>query len=184
SYWRADVSELVVVSKGGETEQERKPVEGDIVVITDNTNGSTNEVGDIGIVTDIIGDLGSPCVKVRGRKHGFGYNHTKYSDMRIATKEEQAEYYRKEKAENLEKIEVNARELSFFRAGRDVGEHKKGDIVRVEDACGSPLIEGNLYESSYSEHLATISQGSSKWSAIVTLVTPVESRTDIEHDNE
>ena len=93
------------------------PKEGDIVVITANTNGSLNKVGDIGQVGERLGSEGVQ-VRVPGKPNGlFGGNYTKFSEMRPATEEEKKQYKQAEK---------------FAKLGRKPGEFKKGDIVRVK----------------------------------------------------
>src|SRR5699024_8629853 len=94
---------------------------------------------------------GSPCVKVHGRKHGRGINHTKYSDMRLATAEERAEYYRKEKAEEL-KVGDYARVTGETYWG-DIG---VGAIVKVSKTADRDgeyqiyLLYGSDYD--YAKH--------------------------------
>ena len=97
------------------------PEEGDVVVITGNTNDSINKVGDIGRVGERLGNKGVQ-VHVPGKPNGlFGGNYTKFDEMRPATEEEKKQYEQAEK---------------FAKLGRKPGEFKKGDIVRVKWLLG------------------------------------------------
>ncbi|WP_077603653.1 hypothetical protein [Oceanobacillus sojae] len=71
-----------------ETEEGYIPQEGDIVVITGNTNGSRNKIGDIGKVGEI--DIHDARVFVAGRPTMA--NWTLFDEMRPATDEEKAKY--------------------------------------------------------------------------------------------
>lgn len=102
-----------------------KPQTGDIVVITANTNGSRNKVGDIGKVVGEDRGLGSREVDVPERSYnGYG-NYTEYPEMRLATPAE------------IEKYEASlvqiAKDAAFAEAGRKPNEYRKGDVVRVLD---------------------------------------------------
>lgn len=98
--------------------------------------------------------------------------------------------------ENLEKMDVNARELSFIRAGRHKYEVKDGDIVKVvRNKHGHGFDIGEvIYVHESRTHCSLSFEGRrfGEDSSIapfmkseeVTLVTPVEKRTDIEHGDE
>ena len=115
-YFRKATDEEVAKFKN-----EYTPKEGDIVVITGNTNGSINKVGDIGRVGERLGREGVQ-VRVTGKPNGlFGGNYTRFDEMRLATEEEKKQYEHAEK---------------FAKLGRKPGEFKKGDIVRVKWILG------------------------------------------------
>ena len=58
---------------------------------------------------------------------------------------------------------------------------KKGDIVRVLDSCGSPLVEGCLYEiSGHMGNTEYVTFDGEAWLAEFELVAPVESRVDLD----
>lgn len=97
----------------------RKPVVGDIVVITGNTNGSRNAVGDIG-KAGVSHSYLSATVDVLGKVSGNG-NNTLYSEMRLATDAEKAEYAQA------------AKDAVFTKAGRNPNEFRKGDVVRIKE---------------------------------------------------
>ncbi|MBO0602736.1 hypothetical protein I2483_13795 [Sporosarcina sp. E16_3] len=111
-----------------------KPKVGDIVVITANTNGSVNKVGDIGkVVEGEYNDEINAAVQVTGGET-FS-NFTLFTEMRLATPAE-IERYTKD-AEDAQRAEV------FTKAGRKVDEYKKGDIVRY---LGNSTMKGSLAE--------------------------------------
>ena len=119
-YFRKATDEEVAKFKN-----EYTPKEGDIVVITGNTNGSINKVGDIGRVGERLGSEGVQ-VHVLGKPNGlFGGNYTKFDEMRPATEEEKKQYEQAEK---------------FAKLGRKPGEFKKGDIVRVKWLLGKGYV--------------------------------------------
>lgn len=145
-----------------------KPAEGDIVVITGNTNRSRNAVGDIGKVGEVA-PVNTARVHVPSRPNSdkVNDNWTKFSEMRPATDEEKAKY---------------ERAVKFAELGRKPGEFKKGDIVRgvhwintakkfigeVEDVVGDMIgvrVEDGGYYAVYMEKCE--------------LIAPVESRVDI-----
>lgn len=104
-----------------------KPTTGDIVVITANTNGSRNKVGDIGKV--FLAKSTGARVNVLGNEAQSG-NYTYYDEMRLATPAE------------IEKYEASlvqvAKDSVFIKAGRKPNEYRKGDLVRVVDSpCAS-----------------------------------------------
>ena len=102
-------------------EEEAKPKTGDIVVITANTNDSNNRVGDIGKVGVSHGK--SARVLVPGGED-VG-NWTLYDEMRLASPAEIKRY------EDAVKSHGNSKSLIFEKAGREYGEYKVGDILRV-----------------------------------------------------
>jgi len=64
---------------------------------------------------------------------------------------------------------------------RLASEFKKGDIVRVLDSCGSPLVEGCLYEiSGHMGNTEYVTFDGEAWLAEFELVAPVESRVDLD----
>lgn len=126
------------------------PTVGDIVVITGNTNGSRNKVGDIGkVVEHKYNDSFTVAVDVPQRPYNGTGNFTKFNEMRIATDAEKAEY---EKA-----VEQAEKDAVFTKAGRKLNEYRKGDLVRIkaEFHTGSRNKPGDIgeitecYESGY-----------------------------------
>ena len=88
--------------------------------------------------------------------------------MRIVKKDGEHGYAR---PDQLEKVDI----------GRKSGEFKKGDIVRVLDSCGSPLMEGCLYEiSGHMRNTEYVTFDGEAWLAEFELVAPVESRVDLD----
>lgn len=142
------------------------PKEGDVVVITGNTNGSINKVGDIGRVGERLGSEGVQ-VHVPGKPNGlFGGNYTKFEEMRPATEEEKQQY---EQAEKLAKI------------GRKPGEFKKGDIVsghRYDDELCKftgeveDVSDGMIGVIAFDRKYHAANKGDCE------LIAPVESRVD------
>lgn len=117
------------------TEKPAKPVVGDIVVITRNTAGSVNSVGDIGKVTK--GIYSQAKVQVPGGPENAIW--TSYSEMRLATITEVERYYvsvvaERKKAELA--AEREAKDAVFTKAGRKPNEYRKGDVVRVTGGYG------------------------------------------------
>lgn len=108
------------------------PTVGDFVVITGNTNYSRNKVGDIGKVVEHVANDGyTVSVEVPGNNHIRIGNHTRPSEMRLATDAEKAEY---EKAvEDAKQAELDA---VFTKAGRKPNEYRKGDVVLVTTGYG------------------------------------------------
>lgn len=146
-----------------------KPSEGDIVVITANTNHSRNEVGDIGKVGNVYLNTANVDVLERPDSLTVNGNLTKFSEMRPATAEEKAQY---EAA------------VKFAKLGRKPGEFKKGDIVMTHDFdnghkdvigevtsadnSGRPLVKARYKDG---RTISLFSQSS--------LIAPVESRVDL-----
>ena len=101
-----------------------KPISvGDIVVITANTNGSRNKVGDIGEVVTKHPLSAKVDVPSRPNASNVKDNWTKYNEMRHATLSEIAEYE--------QTIKQSAKESVFTQAGRKPNEYHEGDIVRI-----------------------------------------------------
>lgn len=94
----------------------RKAQAGDIVVITGNTNGSGNKVGDIGKVGEKYKYSESLAVLVPGGPEKNVY--TQLDEMRLATEAERAQY---------EKAVEDAKKPKL----------KEGDYVRVKDGADS-----------------------------------------------
>ncbi|MFD1453264.1 hypothetical protein [Oceanobacillus sojae] len=89
-----------------ETEEEYVPQEGDIVVITGNTNSSCNKVGDIGKVGELLkisGGTKANRVYVEGRESELFDCYTLHDEMRPATDEEKAKYHQ-EASEEAPKV--------------------------------------------------------------------------------
>jgi|SRR5690625_279979 len=143
---------------------ERKPKPGDFAKVIGGTFWGNIEKGTIVKITD---------------------EADYHDDIRFETLN--GDNYDYAKAESLEKVNPTERELSFLRAGRNVGEFKEGDIVYVisdeyEDIVGK-LVEvlsepygfstgGNVeVEFNKSEHIVLGNN--------LKLVAPVESRVDL-----
>ena len=162
-YFRKATDEEVAKFKN-----EYTPKEGDIVVITGNTNGSRNKVGDIGRVGERLSSKGVQ-VLVPGKPSGlFGGNYTKFDEMRPATEEEKKQYEQSEK---------------FAKIGRNPGEFKKGDIFK---GAGGRISQG-LFEvveirEEGSHPIRFINRDGENdgfsLKAEIELVAPVESRVD------
>lgn len=101
-----------------------KPVTGDIVVITANTNSSRNKVGDIGKV--FLAKTTGARVSVLGNE-AQSDNYTYYDEMRLATPAEIAQY---EAAEHALAAQAS-KDSVFTKAGRKPNEYREGDVVRV-----------------------------------------------------
>lgn len=127
------------LTKVAGTDAPVKPKTGDIVVITANTNGSRNKVGDIGKLRDV------DYVDVPNRpKVAFSNgNFTKESEMRLATPAEIEQY---EAAEHALATQI-AKEAVFTKAGRKPNEYRKGDVVRVVYSPGASPV-GSIFEVS------------------------------------
>ena len=145
------------------------PKEGDIVVITGNTNGSINKVGDIGRVSERLGNKGVQ-VRVPGKPNGlFGGNYTRFDEMRPATEEEKKQYEQAEK---------------FAKLGRKPGEFKKGDIVRVKWLLGKGDVDEIAEIKSGPEGVGCggnykLNDGNKEsLGEDLELIAPVESRVD------
>ena len=175
--------ELLGVEFPVKAEEEAKPTpsfsEGDIVVITGNTNFSRNKVGDIGKVGE-VNPAGTAKVDVPSKPKTLDVNGnwTKFSEMRPATEGEKAQY---EKA-----LKVAKGSEKMAKIGRKPNEYKKGDIVRVTDReqfghkagtigevvagddDGRPLVRA-IYDAGYVADLYSFSE----------LIAPVESRIDL-----
>lgn len=116
---------------------EPKPIaEGDIVVITGNTNKSRNKVGDIGKV----GEGNLVHVPQRPPSDSENGNWTRESEMRHATPSEIAKY----ETALAEATEKSAKEAVFTQAGRKPNEYRKGDIVRVSTRADAHKVAGSL----------------------------------------
>ena len=147
------------------------PKEGDIVVITSNTNGSINKVGDIGRVGERIGSEGVQ-VHVPGKPNGlFGGNYTRFDEMRPATEEEKKQYEQAEK---------------FAKLGRKPGEFKKGDIVRYirngdkEKGMIVEVVDDSVNGRTKVDFKGTIYGICTEQNEDLELIAPVESRVDLD----
>lgn len=84
-------------------------------------------------------------------------------------------------------FEIISKLTPFDRAGREPGEFKKGDIVRVVDAMGGNNMVGDLAEVYLTDGTDTPKvvdrDGDAVWEK-AELVTPVESRVDIAEGGE
>lgn len=120
--------------KDRDDESDYKPEEGDIVVITANTNSSRNAVGDIGKVVDEagIGDF-LAAVEVPGKPDGPDENGclTLFSEMRLADAEEKAKYYR-EVAE-MEKPKLAVGDYAKVVGNTVFDDISEGTVVRITD---------------------------------------------------
>lgn len=107
-------------------EAEYVPQEGDIVVVTANTNASRNEVGDVGKIhlLSLTGTKGAWVnVPQRPLTHGANGNFTLLEEFRKATPAE---------VEAYEKAVADAKESEkWAKIGRKVGEFKVGDVVEI-----------------------------------------------------
>ncbi|GGP13488.1 hypothetical protein [Oceanobacillus neutriphilus] len=113
----------------GEKEKGYIPQEGDIVVITGNTNGSRNKIGDIGKVGEI--DIHDARVFVAGRPTMA--NWTLFDEMRPATDEEKAKYLGRTEEVASAQSEENS---------SPYGEISVGDKVKVVVADGEESEHG------------------------------------------
>ena len=142
-----------------------KPDEGDIVVITENTNISRNDIGDIGMVGDVLGTVA--IVNVPGKPHSPDVrgNYTYFDEMRPATDGEKAKYYR---------------DLAFAKAGREVGDIRKGDVVEGERRIGTGTSIGIVEDIDNVEGVFGIIPRKDAYHSVenVTLIAPVERRVD------
>lgn len=152
-----------------------KPSVGDIVVITGNSTGSRNAIGDIGkIVEDAGNDDFSVSVEVVGKENGYTGNFTSFYDMRIATDAEKAQY---EKA-----VKQAEKDAVFTKAGRKPNEYRKGDIGRITETRGAPYKVGDLVEvesdfnPTYEPEAVRLSDG---FVVYVEIVCFAEDRKDI-----
>lgn len=95
---------------------------------------------------------------------------------------------------NLEKIGNTARDLSFFKAGRELNEFKIGDIVRVlHSAFAHPkysiieitgfLEDGNILAKGYDDDVDSVEEYIYNAEKL-ELIAPAESRVDIRGDKE
>ena len=213
--------------------------EGDIVVITGNTNGSENSVGNIGKITKI--DTREARVKVPdGPKLA---NWSLFTEIRHATQAEREQYEEalKPKKPNpkagdwvkftsykgvanrddislnkayqvftdtddelafvddagdkriqplkaVDALETVAPQTAFERIGRKEGEFKVGDIVRVIDAEGSELSNGDIgiiteIDDDSVPFFVSVpnkdTAGNYQCLDDIELITPVESRVDV-----
>lgn len=104
-----------------------KPTVGDIVVITGNSNGSRNKVGDIGKVVEAENnDNHTVSVEVPSRPHTMyaSGNYTKFNEMRHATVAEKVEY---EKAVEVASFIIG----DYVKVVTRNLEHKVGDVVKI-----------------------------------------------------
>lgn len=144
------------------------PEEGEVVVITGNTNGSINKVGDVGRVGERLGNKGVQ-VHVPGKPNGLlGGNYTKFDEMRPATEEEKQQYEQAEK---------------FAKLGRKPGEFKKGDIFKgVGGRISQGLFEVVEIREEGSHPIRFINRDGENdgfsLKAELELIAPVESRVD------
>lgn len=102
------------------------PQEGDIVVITGNTNMSRNAIGDIGKIEKCNNDDGLYAVEVPGKPRTFesNGNWTCFNEMRKATPEE------------VEQYEQEAHQASFSLGDYvKVTDNFDDDTVNVGDIC-------------------------------------------------
>ncbi len=102
-----------------------KPSEGDIVVITANTNHSLNTVGDTGVVAKISRN-GNPVAQVDVPGRPKVCNWTLFSEMRPATDEEKSKY---EKAKAKSEFKVG----DVVKMTADRNEHRFGDIKVIRE---------------------------------------------------
>lgn len=118
-------------------ESKPKPfAEGDIVVITANTNDSCNTVGDIGKISEYVADDNSHRVLVSG--NGNCGNWTLESEMRHATAEEIAQY---------EKSVADASKPKL-KAGVYVKFTKRGDYNSADITLNKPYL---VFADSYDD---------------------------------
>lgn len=98
------------------------------------------------------------------------------------------------KPHNLKKLEITSRELSFFKAGRELNEFKIGDIVRVlHTPSAHPkysiieitgfLEDGNILAKGYDDDVDSVEEYIYK-AENLELIAPAESRVDIRGDKE
>lgn len=144
------------------------PQEGDIVVVTGNTNDSENKVGDIGKVTVVdYDDMDARVLVPNGKDYS---NWTEFSDIRKATSAEVEKYEQAVKdAEIAEK---------WAKIGRKPNEFKKGDAVFVTHSDGGKVY-GIIHEDSCG-HKIKVDFGKrysicTEEKSELTLVAPVES---------
>ena len=149
--------------------------EGDIVVITGNTNAHGFEIGTVGKIT---------CLDVSDDQHrvssldGHDWWWLEESEMRHATQAEREQY--EANAKQAEKDAI------FTKIGRKPGEFKKGDIVRVSTRADAHKVAGSLVtiaefrEGGNCGGLAWLFEdyGRSITGQYLELIAPVESRVD------
>ncbi|MCY9066640.1 hypothetical protein [Bacillus inaquosorum] len=174
TYWLDD-SEYEVYRKAGaaSVEVEPKPERlkvGDYAKVVKNVRGHEVEVGTILLVAAIDGE--APCIKcdeLSGNRIGWFFGH----ELVRATDEEVAEAKR-----------VAAERKKWVEIGREVGEYKVGDIVRVIETGFSNLSVGDIGPiSEIDEPCAQVSARNLtevNWVSFkrIELITPVEARFD------
>jgi transcription antitermination factor NusG len=100
---------------------------------------------------------------------------------------------KKEAFNTSELVKINAEEVAeitgasrWAKIGRKPNEFKKGDVVRVKNPCGAPLIRGQLVEvrqDTNSQYSVLVTDKG--WAVSVSgLITPVEHRFDLGGDVE
>lgn len=98
------------------------------------------------------------------------------------------------KPHNLEKVEITSRDLSFFKAGRELNEFKIGDIVRVlHTPFAHPkysiieitgfLDDGAILAKGYDDDVDSVEEYI-YYAEHLELIAPAESRVDIRGDKE
>lgn len=153
---------------------------GDIVIILKGHNGYT-KVGDIVEIKEKA--TSHSLAKTKSIITGHYTGAKKAENVRLATTEEIEEYKKKQVDEKLR--------LKWEAIGREIGEFKTGDIVRVTNEKGESNPNGyigtvtkfdpNLRNTSETKEnrLAEVDTGRGiSMSAIVELIVPVEKRFD------
>lgn len=129
-------------------------------------------------------------VKVIGKTY---YNDIKSGEYaKVTDKVDDAGFYKIElidepgwdfaHPEDLEKVELSESDIKLIKLGRKPGEYKKGDIVRFTECTGAhDYPEGSIAEikSEVIEGVFTFGIGYAGRTSWIELVTPVESRLDI-----
>lgn len=146
--WYMTIGEEIRKATDAEVAEALKPKTGDIVVITGNTNGSGNEVGDIGKVGGKSPYSTSLAVLVPGGPEKHVY--TQLDEMRLATEAERAQY---DKAvEDAKKPKLKVDDYVRVKDGADSrhGDIGAGTIVKVTDfgQYSSRKVRVNLLDDS------------------------------------
>lgn len=174
----AETERKLAELKTSKAEQERQQAEaqrlkvGEFAVVVNDV--MEYEVGDVIRISERLEKSRYFDFKVdRILANDYGYIHEK--DLRRATPEEVVEA----QAELAEEQAQKAERERWAAIGREVGEIRKGDIVRAVDATGGHPI-GTIGTARYNGniHSMAVEANGDFWYHGVELVTPVEQRFD------
>lgn len=155
--------------------EEPKLKVGDYAKVLEKVTGFLRlHVGEIVLLED-GGDGNFFAIDLEGNRIGVALKH----EIVRATDEEVAEAKAKLALENAQK-EHEAKEAErWAKIGRKPNEFKKGDVVRVDNPCGSPRKRGQLTEALHDSKRSSSVIVTGGWAVSVSeLVAPVESRFD------